>query len=86
MSACNFVVNFKGSAQDIFQKTKSTIENQGGSFEGDITGGKFHVSVLSNTIIGSYLVEGNELHITIDSKPIFLPCDAIQNFLTNKLS
>ncbi len=86
MSECNFKVSFKGSPEDIYNKTKSAVETQGGNFEGDLSGGKFSVSVLSNSIAGSYLVEGNELQVTINSKPIFLPCNAIQSFLTSKLS
>ena len=86
MSGCNFMVNFKGSAEEIYLKTKSTIESQGGSFDGDVTGGKFNISILSNSITGSYSVMGNELHVEIDSKPMFLPCNAIQNFLASKLS
>lgn len=86
MSACNFNVTFKGSAEDIFKKTKTTVEGQGGTFDGNISGGTFNVSLMSNTISGSYIVVGNELQITIESKPVFLPCNAIQSFLSSKLS
>ena len=86
MSACQFNVPFSGTAEEIFQKTKTAVENQGGFFEGDLTGGKFSVSLMSNTIAGSYVVEGNNLNITIDTKPLFLPCNAIQSFLSSKLS
>ena len=86
MSDCHFNVSFKGTAEEIYIKTKTAVENQGGNFEGDLSGGKFNVSVLSNTISGSYLVNGNELQVTITSKPIFLPCSAIQSFLSSKIS
>ncbi len=86
MSACNFSITFSGSAEDIYNKTKTAVENQGGKFEGDYTGGKFNVSVLSNTIEGSYTVNGQQLDLTIDKKPLFLPCNAIESFLVSKLS
>jgi hypothetical protein len=86
MSACQFSVNFKGTAQEIYLKTKNAVEGQGGIFEGDENGGTFSVSLMSNTIAGSYKVEGNELQLVIDSKPMFLPCNAIQGFLSSKLS
>ena len=86
MSACNFTISFTGSAEDIYNKTKTAVETQGGQFEGDVTFGKFSVSLLSNTIEGSYTVEGNQLNLTIDKKPIFLPCNAIESFLVGKLS
>ncbi len=86
MSDCNFKVAFKGSPEDIYNKTKSAVESQGGQFDGDLSGGKFSVNVLSNTIAGSYQVSGDELQVTITSKPIFLPCNAIESFLKSKLS
>ncbi len=85
MSACQFSVNFSGDAQSIFEKTKSAVEAQGGSFEGNAEAGKFHLSVMSNTISGSYTTSGQELHFTIDTKPVFLPCSAIQGYLASKL-
>lgn len=86
MSACQFSVPFKGTAQEIYLKTKNAVEAQGGKFEGDESAGTFSVSLMSNTVAGSYTVEGNELHLVIDTKPLFLPCNAIQGFLTSKLS
>ena len=86
MPACEFSVPFSGDAQEIFQKTKAAVEAQGGQFEGDISGGSFAVSVMSNTISGKYTVDSNQLHFIIDSKPMFLPCNAIQGFLTSKLA
>jgi len=86
MSACQFSVNFKGTAQEIYLKTKNAVEAQGGKFEGDENAGTFSVSLMSNTVAGSYKVEGNELQLVIDTKPMFIPCNAIQGFLTSKLS
>lgn len=85
MSECTFSVPFSGEAQAIFEKTKHAVEGQGGTFEGDATGGTFHVSVMSQTISGSYTVSGNELNFIITSKPVFLPCSAIQGYLASKL-
>lgn len=86
MSACEFSVQFSGEAQAIYEKTKSAVEAQGGQFEGDATGGRFHVSLMSNTISGTYRVNNNQLHFIIDTKPMFLPCNAIQGYLASKLS
>jgi hypothetical protein len=83
---CNFKVNFIGSAEEILAKAKSTVEAQGGQFEGDLKTGSFYVSLLSNKVAGSYAVEGNELSLTITDKPMFVPCNAIEAFLTKQLS
>ena len=85
MAACQFSVVFSGDAQSIFEKTKSAVEAQGGTFEGDANAGSFSLSVMSNTISGSYTTSGQELHFTIDTKPVFLPCSAIQGYLSSKL-
>jgi hypothetical protein len=85
MSACEFSVHFTGEAQSIFEKTKMAVEAQGGQFEGDASGGRFSVSVMSNTIAGTYSVSDQQLHFVIDTKPMFLPCNAIQGYLASKL-
>ena len=84
--ACNFNIPFTGQAQDILQKAKSTVESQGGSFNGDEASGNFNVSVFGNTIVGSYLVQGTNLDITISEKPFMVPCSMIESFLTKQLS
>jgi len=86
MSVCNLNIPFSGSAEEILNKTKTAVESQGGSFEGDSNGGTFSVSLLSNTVSGDYKVEGNVLLLNITEKPMFVPCSAIESYLTKKLS
>ena len=86
MSACNFNIPFTGSAEEILNKAKSTVESQGGSFTGDVNSGNFAVSVFGNSIAGSYNVVSNDLNIVIDSKPFLVPCSAIEGFLKSKIS
>ena len=86
MSDCNFNINFSGSAEEILSKAKNAVESQGGAFDGDSNSGTFHVSLLSNTVSGSYRVEGSNLQLTITEKPMFVPCNAIESYLVKKLS
>jgi hypothetical protein len=85
MSACQFKINFSGAADEILAKAKDTVEKQGGQFSGDTQNGQFSITLLSNTVAGTYIVNGNELEISIDQKPIFVPCSAIEGYLVNKL-
>jgi len=85
MSACQFKINFNGAPDEILAKAKETVEKQGGQFTGDVASGQFSITLLSNTVAGSYTVNGNELDISIDQKPIFVPCSAIEGYLINKL-
>jgi hypothetical protein len=86
MSSCTFTVPFSGDADTILNKAKTAVENQGGTFTGDNTKGSFHVSLLSNNVAGSYVVEGQELTLTITDKPFFVPCNTIESFLKSKLA
>lgn len=82
--ACKFKIPFTGDAQQILNKARMAVEGQGGTFSGNETAGSFEVSVMG-TIQGSYTVIGNELEIDITSKPMFVGCGMIENFLKSKL-
>ena len=78
MSKCTFSIGFSGSPEEVFNRAKSAVEKQGGSFSGDATGGSFSIQVFG-TISGSYTVSGQELNIVIEDKPMMIPCAAIEN-------
>jgi hypothetical protein len=83
--ACNFSIPFSGPPSDVLNRAKSAVQNQGGAFRGDQSKGVFQVSVLGSLIKGSYTVEGQDLNITIDSKPFLIPCNSIEGFLRNQI-
>lgn len=83
--SCNFKIPFTGSAETVLNKAKSAVQSQGGNFSGDSNAGNFSVSVFGNDIKGSYTVSGSELNIVIDSKPFFVPCNAIESFLKSQV-
>jgi hypothetical protein len=85
MSKCNFSIPFSGSAEEILNRARAAVEKQGGSFSGDAGGGSFSINVFGN-INGSYTVSGNQLNISIEDKPIMIPCAAIENALKNQIS
>jgi hypothetical protein len=84
--SCNFRIPFSGSAEALLNKAKSTVQSQGGNFNGDTSNGSFDVTVFGNTIKGSYIVEGNEMNISITDKPFLIPCGTIEGFLKGQLS
>ncbi len=86
MSACNFTIPFTKDTTEILDKAKKTVESQGGSFTGDTTAGNFNVSVFGNTIVGTYVVEGQSLNIDITDKPFLVPCSMIEGFLKGQLN
>lgn len=85
MSACNFNIPFSGSPRDVLRKAEAAIHDQGGHFRGDDTSGAFELTVLGSAIRGSYNISGQELVVTIDSKPFMIPCSTIQSYLAKHL-
>jgi hypothetical protein len=85
MSACNFTIPFSGSPSQILQKAQTAVQGQGGTFRGDETSGVFQLSVLGSDIRGSFTIMGQDLQVTIDSKPFMIPCSTIESYLTKHL-
>lgn len=85
MSKCNFSITFAEPADVLVNKMRSAIEGQGGQFNGDLSTGNFEVSIVG-TLAGSYIIAGQQIKISIDSKPIFVSCNQIENFLKERFS
>jgi hypothetical protein len=85
MSACNFSIPFSGSPSEVLQKAQAAIQGQGGLFRGDDMSGIFQLTVLGSDIRGSYNISGQDLNVTIDSKPFMIPCGTIRSYLTKHL-
>ncbi|HEV7331623.1 MAG TPA: hypothetical protein VGN63_11335 [Flavisolibacter sp.] len=83
--ACDFSIPFTGNPEDVLAKARSTVQSQGGNFNGDANSGDFTVSVFGNKIVGNYKVSGNTLNIIITDKPFMVPCNAIEGFLKGQL-
>jgi hypothetical protein len=80
MADCSFTIPFGQDASVLLNKIRSAIEKQGGTFDGDSTSGTFSVKVMG-TISGSYTIGGNNLTVTISSKPMFISCGQIESFM-----
>ncbi len=85
MAACNFSIPFSGDPQQVLNKARSTVQGQGGNFEGDINGGNFDVNVFGNAIAGSYSVAGQNMEVVNHSKPFLIPCSTIESFLKSQI-
>ena len=81
MSKCSFSIPIKGSAEAIVAKARKEVQRYG-FFQGDKTHGNFEITMLG-TISGSYTINGSEMQISIDNKPVFLSCNKIEQFLTD---
>ncbi len=86
MSSCNFSFPFSGDPEAIVAKAKGVIESQNGIFTGNTSTGNFEVTLLANTVKGSYTITAQILDLTITDKPFFVPCGTIESFLRSKIS
>ena len=83
---CNFSIPFSGSSTDVLSRARSTVQGQGGTFNGNENSGAFQISVMGSAIRGTYAVSGQNLQINIETKPFLIPCSTIENFLRGQLS
>jgi len=84
MAKCNFSIQFSGSPETIFSRARTAVEKQGGTFSGDANSGSFSINVFG-AISGNYTVSGQQLHISIEDKPMMIPCAAIENALKSQI-
>jgi hypothetical protein len=83
--ACRFTIPFTGKPGDVLSRAKTAIQSQRGALNGDDSAGDFNVSVLGNTIRGTYSIAGSDLDVVIESKPFLIPCSTIESFLKSKI-
>ena len=73
-----FEIPVPGDLSAALARVKGSIEAEGGQFAGDATTGRFSGPTPVGTVEGTYVVQGNEVRVTITSKPIVAPCGAIE--------
>jgi phage-related protein len=83
---CNFSINFKGSASELFDKVKKLIEQHNGTITGNDKSGSFSVPVpVFGTVAGTYSISGQTISICITQKSFFLSCATIEKFLKDNI-
>jgi hypothetical protein len=85
MSKCNFSIPFSGSAEEVITRARAAVEKQGGNFSGDTNGGSFGLNVFG-AISGTFTISGQQLDISVEEKPIMIPCGAIENVLKSQIA
>jgi hypothetical protein len=59
-------------------RVRTAIIGDGGQFVGDETAGRFLGTTPVGPIEGRYTVQGAAIRITVTSKPMMVPCGAIE--------
>ncbi len=84
--AHTFEIPFKGDADSIISKARTTIENANGSLNGDGSNGSFLVPAGIGDVEGSYTIEEQNLVVTIHKKPFIAPYSMIEDALKKYLA
>ncbi|MCK4763295.1 MAG: hypothetical protein KAW12_13945 [Candidatus Aminicenantes bacterium] len=83
---CDFTVDFSGSAEGLFKKIKTLIENSGGTLSGDAGGGSFDLPIpVVGDVKGRYSISEQSAELCITDKPFLLPCGAIESYVKNNI-
>ncbi len=84
MASCNFIIPFTAPASVILSCIQEEVEKNKGTFNGNDTEGSFTINIFGS-LTGSYTIRGQELHISITSKPLFISCGQIESFLRKQI-
>ena len=76
--ACQFSIPFTGDASQIISKAEVALTQAGGKFSSSGSNGTFEISLPVGKIEGEFVIEGSSMNVTINSKPIFVPCGMIE--------
>jgi hypothetical protein len=82
---CQFSFSFSGSSEALTGRARHAIEDGGGTFAGDVSGGNFKARTGIGSIQGSYEIAGQQIILTITKKPLLLTCSRIEKELTSML-
>jgi len=84
--SCKFSIEFPGSAEKLVSKAESVIKGEGGKFSGGTTEGEFSLSTVIGSVKGSYTIEAQTMNISIQDKPVFIPCNKIESVIRKYLT
>ncbi|RLA71618.1 MAG: hypothetical protein DRG24_05090 [Epsilonproteobacteria bacterium] len=77
--AITFMLPLADDKEVALEHIKTGIIESGGSFEGDLNDGIFAGKTPLGMIKGSYLINANEIEVTINKKPMILSKTAIKS-------
>jgi hypothetical protein len=78
--AHSFTAKFNGELPTLLKKVKDKITSEGGSFDGDTSGGTFSGKTPLGEVSLEYQVQaGNEITFTVADKPFLLPNGTVES-------
>ena len=81
MSDCRFQFEFPGTALALIETLRTKVTAAGGSFDGSDEVGGFSLPTPVGQFGGDYSIQGQTIRLEVTTKPIFVPCSAIESKL-----
>jgi hypothetical protein len=85
MAKCEFTLQLNSAPNDLISRASSAFSLAGGSFDGDVTSGNFNISTPIGKVSGVYKINGGEITIQIQDKPLLLSCSRIREELSKRI-
>lgn len=83
--ACDFTINFTGTADELVAKIKAKVLANSGTFTGDVNAGSFYISIALSHVDGTYMISGRSMMVEITHKPFFLSCNQVKQYIEDNL-
>jgi hypothetical protein len=80
-----YQIKFSGDPDEKVRRAKKIAAEQGVTFVGDGTKGRFSGRIMGGSLIGTYTVDKNILNVTITEKPLLVSWGMVENQLVEFL-
>ena len=80
-----YQIKFSGDPDEKVKRAKKIAAEQGVTFVGDGTKGKFSGRIMGGNLIGTYTVDKNILNVTITEKPMLVSWGMVESQLVEFL-
>ena len=84
--SCQFSIYYPKSKELLVADLEHAILKTNGEFYGDVTKGVFQGKTPIGGFSGSYIVQDDNIHVTIDKKPFLVSCGRIEDEINNYLN
>lgn len=85
MSCAPFTLAFTQEPEALVEKAQKALEKFDGTLDGDAQSGSLKVKTPVGSVRGTYSIENQNITITIAEKPMFVPCNMIEDQLKKAL-
>lgn len=84
--SCKFSIHYPHPKTQLIEQLDGAMKKISGEFYGDTNNGAFKGKTPLGGFGGSYIVENDTIHVTIEKKPFLVSCSRIEEEINNYLN